>query len=633
MTRTASGIMVMLSAAGLLASPPGFGREASSHVLTDVVTGRIKPAKITVQPAPNAAPVTKTLPFFSSGPLMAAAAALRLGAENSSEEKAKENVNALSAVAGQSKNTIGCSDRTSKGNVRVNQDCTYRRQAEEKIVYNPADPNNLVAGQNDSRVGFNQCGIDWSSDNGRHWGDLLPPFRQRLNDPASELATPDDPNNHTIVGGPGTSHTYDFASDPAPAFDSQGRAFFTCVALDVATNANLIFSTQSPVGAQGSFFFNIDSAGRNFIVDEENDPRASLDKPFITADTFVQSPNRDNVYATWTVFNFTCGPNGTDFCSGTIFGSLSTDHGLTWSTPEEISGSSPALCFFGNAFDPGRSPNSCDFDQGSEPATQPNGNLVVIFTNGNTPANNPNGQQLAVVCHPSGTSPEGTAKLNCDSPGKVGDDIVVGEPQCDFGRGPEECIPGAFIRTNDFPRLTVNPVNGHLFAAWQDYRNHKFDIQLAGSTDGGKTWSVSKTVNPDSELDHYFPAAAVSPSNGDRVGVSYYRTQRVPNENTTPQGGFSPGQPGVQQGTSDYVLAGGRALRTPFNFKVVSPEFAPPDGNQAGFIGDYSGLTINKEGEAHPLWSDTRNANPFPLNGVVHDEDVFTTAVALPEGQ
>jgi len=633
MTRTSRGIMLMLSAAGLLTGPPSFSRETSTHVLADVVAGKIKPAKITVQPAPNSASVTRALPFFSSGPLMAASTAQRLGAEGSSEENAAQNANALSAVAGQAKNTLGCSDRTSKGNVRVNQDCTYRRQAEEKIVYNPSDPNNLVAGQNDSRVGFNQCGIDWSIDNGRHWGDLLPPFRQRLNDPASELATPDDPNNHTIVGGSGTSHTYDFASDPAPAFDSQGRAFFTCVALDVATNANLVFATQSPAGAQGSFFFNLDSAGRNFIVDEENDPHASLDKPFITADAFAQSPNRDNVYATWTVFNFTCGASGTDFCSGTIFGSMSTDHGLTWSTPEEISGSSLSLCFFGNNFDPTRSPNSCDFDQGSEPAAQPNGNLVVIFTNGNTPPNNPNGQQLAVVCHPSGTSPEGTAKLNCDSPTKVGDDILAGEPQCDFGRGPEECIPGAFIRTNDFPRLTVNPVNGHLFATWQDYRNHEFDIQLAASSDGGKTWSASRTVNPDSGFDHYFPADAVSPSNNDRVGVSYYRTQRVPNENTTPPAGFAPGQPGVQQGNSEYLLAGGRSLRTPFNFKAVSPVFPPPDGNQAGFNGDYSGLTINREGEAHPLWSDTRNVNPFPLNGVVHDEDVFTVAVGLPDGQ
>jgi hypothetical protein len=115
-----------------------------------------------------------------------------------------------------------------------------------------------------------------------------------------------------------------------------------------------------------------------------------------------------------------------------------------------------------------------------------------------------------------------------------------------------------------------------------------------------------------------------------RVGVSYYRSQRVPDENTSATGVFAPGEPGVQQSGSDYVLAGGRGLNTPFNFIVVSPVFAPPDGNQAGFNGDYSGLVINKGEEAHPIWSDTRNVNPFPLNGSTHDEDVFTMSVQLP---
>ena len=631
MKRTARRLMVVLSAFGLGVGAIASAQETSKHVLVDAATGTLKPAKITVQTSPNARPTTRTMPFFSSGPLMAASAALRMGTDRGDEAFGDEGPPASSSSGGQVRNTIGCSNRTSNGNVRVNQDCTYRRQAEEKIVYNPANPNNLIGGQNDSRVGFNQCGIDWSTDDGEHWGDLLPPFRQRLNDPASELATASDPNNHTIVGGAGTSHTYDAGSDPAPAFDSQGRGFFTCLAFDVATNASLVYATQSPAGAQGSFFYNIATAGRNFIVDEENDPAASLDKPFITADAFAQSPNRDNVYATWTVFNFTCAPGGNSFCSGTIFGSMSTDHALTWSTPEEISGSSPTLCFFGNIFNPKRSPNSCDFDQGSDPAAQPNGDLVVIFNNGNTPSGNPNSQQLGVVCHPTGSSPDGTARLNCASPVKVGDDITVGEPLCDFGRGPEECIPGAFIRTNDFPRIAVNPISGNLFATWQDYRNKEFDIQLTTSTDGGKTWTASATVNPDSGLDHYFPADAVAPSYRNRVGVSYYRTQRVPNENTSATGVFAQGQPGVQQGSSDYVLANGKDLNVPFHFKVVSPKFAAPDGNQVGFNGDYSGLVINKEDEAHPIWSDTRNFNPFPLNGVIHDEDVFTDRVALSE--
>lgn len=116
--------------------------------------------------------------------------------------------------------------------------------------------------------------------------------------------------------------------------------------------------------------------------------------------------------------------------------------------------------------------------------------------------------------------------------------------------------------------------------------------------------------------------------------MSYYRTERVPNENTTPTGGFAPGQPGVQQGNSDYVLAGGTADATPYDFKVVSPVFPPPDGAQAGFNGDYSGLTINRGNDAHPIWSDRRNADPFaPANGVTRDEDIFTDNTGLPNGR
>jgi hypothetical protein len=81
------------------------------------------------------------------------------------------------------------------------------------------------------------------------------------------------------------------------------------------------------------------------------------------------------------------------------------------------------------------------------------------------------------------------------------------------------------------------------------------------------------------------------------------------------------------------VLAGGTDSQTPYDFKVISPTFGPPDGAQAGFNGDYSGLAIPKGTEAHPIWSDTRNVDPYaPQNGVVHDEDVFTDSIGLPNG-
>lgn len=637
---------------GITGGPASSDR--GNHILRDAVTGKLKPATLTTT-SPSGTTAKRTLPFFSDASLAAAQDELcnegaipncdeRLGAADGSGDVQVDG----SASGGQTStgggpaHSLGCGGRTSNGNNRVNQDCTYRRQAEVEQVYNPADPNNLVAGQNDSRVGFNQCGIDFSTNNGKNYGDLLPPFRQKLNNPAGQEPNATDPNRHTIQGGPGTFHTYDAGSDPALAMDSHGRSFFSCVAFDINTLASGLYTTMSPIGAEGSFYYNW--TGRPFTVAEDNSPAVFHDKNFIAADIYPASPNRDNVYTTWTVFRFDEVTG--QYQQSPIFGSMSTDHGIHWSTPEDISGSSDALCFFGNALDPTLGEHKCDFDQGSDPVVLPNGDLEVVFNNGNTPAGNPNGQQLAVHCHPTGNSATGTAHLNCAEPSKVGNDIITGEPQCDFGRGPEECIPGAYIRTNDYPRiLTENTQNNHLYATWQDYRNGEFDIQLSVSTDGGLTWQEAGTVNPDRGLDHYFPAIDQSPTNGDRIGDSYYRTERIPGENTTPPGGFltcnenQGGDPtacnaGTGLGNSDYVLAGGTFTQTPYDFKVVSPVFPPPDGIQTGFNGDYSGLVINKGVDAHPIWSDTRNVDPYaPSNRVIHDEDVFTDNIGLPNGR
>jgi hypothetical protein len=648
--------LLVLSVGGLQAQRAGKGL-----IARQAAEGRLVAPKLVVKSGSTT--TSRTMPFLSGATVQSALVALGISAADDRLEGADAGENVADAGfpnVGQAEGTLGCSRRDRGGhqlgnaggrNVRVNQDCTFRRQAEEEITYNPADPRKLVSGQNDSRVGYNQCGIDWSLNNGRQWGDLLPPFRQRTNRPEEMGPNADNPNNNTIVGSDGTGHTYDAGSDPAVAVDSHGRAFFSCVVFDIASNASGLYVTQSPQGADASFFFNIpDAPQKRFMVVEDNSAFVFHDKNFIAADAYPQSPNRDNVYVTWTVFRFGPDCNGGTaqapaFCSSAIFGSMSTDHGVTWSTPAEISGTSPTLCFFGDFFDPSLDPHACNNDQGSDPVVLPNGDLQVIFNNGNTPPGSPNAQQLGVHCAPSGSSTAGTAHLNCAAPSKVGDDIITGEPRCDFGRGPEECIPGPFIRTNDYPRIvTENTQNNHLYAVWQDYRNGEFDIQLSTSTDGGRHWTEAGTVNPDTGLDHYMPAVDQSPRNGDRVGSSYYRSERVAGEEAG--GVFAPcdasGAPpqgadscaGVAQGLSDYVLAGGTSASTPFNFRVLSPAFAPPDGAQVGFNGDYSGLTINIGQTAHPIWSDTRNADPYtPANGVVHDEDVFSDSVGLPGGK
>jgi hypothetical protein len=681
------------------------GSRHHGNILTMAAKGQIGPAKIVMHVTRadgSTATIVKRMPWISAGALAAAQDSLGLSkvdperlqhADGTVDANVGANLKTAPAgtangndngkggdegrgnnLLGMRPNTLGCSGRTSNGNVRVNQDCTYRRNAEEENSFNPVDPNNLTAGQNDSRTGFNQCAFDWSTDNGHRWGDEIPPFRQKLNNPAGENPAPGDPNRHTIRGDDGTFHTYDADSDPITTVDAYGRAYFGCVAFDVATNASMLWVSSSPPGAQGSFYFNLGTFSRRFVVAEDNSAEIFHDKPFLTSDIYRKLPNGQtnpragNAYVTWTVFNFSdsCATkdNPSGYCKSPIFGSMTTDAGLHWSTPEEISASAPGICDKGNFFDTNAGPADCNQDQGSDPKVLPNGDLVVTFQNANGPGT-ALAQVLAVHCSPSGDSAAGTAHMNCAPPNRVSTQRLEGEPLCDFGRGPEECVPGAYIRTNAFPRIGVNRDNGHVYVTWQDYLRRdngakEWSIQLAKSVDGGVTWTGPVTINPDTGLDHYFPAIDIASKrgergehgsagdnrdSGDRVGVSYYRTERVPSEATVPAEGFTPcdiplfggGTPcqaGVGASNSDYVLAGGTDLNAPYMFKVVSPVFPPPDGIQAGFNGDYSGLTINKGSDAHPIWSDTRNVDPYaPANGVVHDEDVFTDNVGLPNGR
>src|SRR5262249_55893894 len=142
--------------------------------------------------------------------------------------------------------------------------------------------------------------------------------------------------------------------------------------------------------------------------------------------------------------------------------------------------------------------------------------------------------------------------------------------------------------------------------------------------------------NRDRNADHYMPAIDVGDAH--KVAVSFYNSDRVPNENTTLGNVFAPGMPGVRASTSSYWLSGRQQLAAkivvPFAQARISPFFPPPDGIQAGFNGDYSGLAVQGS-TAHPIWSDTRNLAVVtsPSQGVVHDEDVFTDSRSIPGGQ
>jgi hypothetical protein len=486
---------------------------------------------------------------------------------------------------------LGCANRGSVTNPRVNQDCTLRRQAEEQVAVNPLDANNVIAGQNDSRVGFNHCGFDYSLDGGATWGDGLPPFFQHL----------------SLIG-----HTYDAASDPALTFDGTGRAWYSCVMFDVNSNASGLFVAPSTPGLKGSAYANVAAGGSPFVVSEDSTGAHFFDKEFIAGD---HRAGQTGVYVTFTDFQSdpkcSRSNNRGGLCASPIY--ISKWTGTAWTAPLQISGGGP-MCTLGDSFDNHIPANACNFDQGSYPVVLPNGDVYVVFNNYNTPTFV--NQQLGVLVHVAGNT------LTAGAPVKVGVDDETKVGLCDFGRGPEQCVDSLNIRNQDFPALAVDPTsNGnHLIATWTDTRastvNGNYDVVVSESTDGGATWSdragggtLLTTAGA-----YFEPSVAVS-SAGKAV-VSMYQANTAQHTAAVGDGTYGYG----------YVARTGASFGA-YQAASDRQDYPSPQANgaQAGFLGDYSSITAAPTGNVlYMVWSDTRNTN---ARGP--DEDVFVFKLGL----
>ncbi len=491
---------------------------------------------------------------------------------------------------------LGCANRGSVTNPRVNQDCTLRRQAEEQVAVNPTDATNVIAGQNDSRVGFNHCGFDYSLNSGKAFGDGIPPYYQHIN--------------------PGTGHTYDAASDPNVTFDGNGKAWYSCVVFDINSNASGLFASPSTAALKGSAYTNIPAGASKYVVAETNDGHTFYDKQFMAGDP---RPGHGEVYLTFTVFisdqKCATGNNPGAYCSSEIFYSKWNPTLQVWSPITNVSGASP-LCVGGNSLDRKAAADACNFNQGSMPVVDPtDGSAYVVWNNGNTPT---------LVNQTLGR------KINADgSMGpvtKVGVDDETNAALCDFGRGAEECVKSLKIRTNDFPAIATDPIDhNHLVAVWQDSRHSAagagtYDVVVSDSADGGQTWSDAGgtgTVLDGAPGEAYFqPSVAVTRTGN--TAVSSYRSNPY---SASAIGGGTFGY-GMQSRPSANSFGG----FTPLSDGQAYPS---PQGNpaQAGFLGDYSSIaasTAPGSNLVYAVWSDTRNSS-----GGRPDEDVFL-ATATP---
>ena len=493
------------------------------------------------------------------------------------QQRAARNPGAMRALGGgnhgiSSPDTEGCQNvfhGHGMTNTRVNQDCSLRRQAEETIQINPTNEKNIIAGQNDSRIGFNHCGYDWSFDGGKRWGDQVPPFWQFV-----------------LLDG----HTADACSDPTLAFDSQGNAYSGGVFFDITSGANAVLAMKSNAPNGGSFYHSPDPTGgfqeyrdtpAGVIANDDGNEFAN-DKELMTADANPSSPKKDNVYMTWTRFNAAG--------HSPIYFSQSTDGGATWSDPIEISGSDANICPLGGG--------ACNDDQGSNPVVGPDGTIYVSFSNGNVPGNGIE-QVLNVTCP---ASADCSNQASWTAPTKVGDMIStqpVGPPSQN-GCPNRQCLPPNGYRAPDETTVT-NSVdrNGNVYVTWADHRNNTnpncelgaagggsspcdHDIFYAFSTDGGSTWSDTRDVTPRSsfgETAQWQPWSDVT-NDGSRLWVAFYDRSHGNCETT---------------GCNDITAA---QIRNPasnhphFSYTRVTTSSMPnltPANNpvQAGFLGDY----------------------------------------------
>src|SRR5258708_7529966 len=110
----------------------------AQSTIVAVADGKIKRPEIVL---PNG--THKLVPAMSGGTISAATPIV--SGLDDPNVRADNTADPGAAKAGVTIQSAGCSTRNPGQDVRVNQDCTFRRQAEELIKANPIDSRNLVA--------------------------------------------------------------------------------------------------------------------------------------------------------------------------------------------------------------------------------------------------------------------------------------------------------------------------------------------------------------------------------------------------------------------------------------------------------------------------------------------------------
>src|ERR1700730_16491062 len=188
---------------------------------------------------------------------------------------------------------------------------TTSPQAEEEIAVDPKNYKNLFAAISDFSNFQNITEYVYSSDDGNNWGNqsLLPLS-------GGFLVTADGQN-------------WSANSDPTTGIDRNGNLYLCNLYIAIDANTGNVLYSGLYVGARSSLPYMQTDIHRVFPVDLTGGTQP--DKPWIAVDNTTKTTS-GNVYVTWSEFKST--PSGS---TDMIDFSKSTNHGVTWSAPKQVS--------------------------------------------------------------------------------------------------------------------------------------------------------------------------------------------------------------------------------------------------------------------------------------------------------
>jgi hypothetical protein len=420
-------------------------------------------------------------------------------------------------------------------------------EVEPFVSVNPTNPANLIAAfQQDrwSNGGARGLVTAASFDGGTTWTRTFPHFS-------------------TCAGGTAANGgNYERASDPWVSIGPDGRAYQVSLSFQADQSVTAILASTSTDG--GLTWSEPATVQRDLLS-----TLVANDKESVTADPYRPG----TAYVVWDRPRFpsdmaSFGAGASSAFRGDPFFSMTTDGGLTWSTPRSLLGGNKNIFTIGNQI-----------------TVLPDGSLVDVFFMSKG-LSDPGSVQGLVRSTNGGATWSKPIVI-------AGNSVTpVVDPDTGFAQRTGSDIGGGL------PDVAVDPRNGTLYVVFEDNRfsgGAHNDIALSKSTNGGLSWSTPIKANQSpAGVTAFTPVVDVLPDG--TVGVTYYDWR-----NNTPDPSTLPTDHFIVHSHDGTATWDSEARITPTSFDDA---FAPDARGR--FLGDYEGLA-NDGAAFRPFFIQTNN--------------------------